>query len=87
MKKIIAFVLSVIVVLSCFTVPTFAAETQSKQSISEEQFGILRTTGAAIESSAQAIPDGFVQRGVAARRFAAFGNFRFSSAQEYEALF
>ncbi len=87
MKKILAFVLSVLIVVSYMAVPTFAAENAAKQSISEEQFGILKVTGAAIENSAAAIPKEAIQRGVAARRFAAFGNFRFSTAKEYEALF
>ena len=87
MKKIISFLLSVLIVVSCCVVPTFAAEEGAKLSITEEQFGILRTTEAAIESSVSAIPDGTIPRGVAARRFAKFGNFRYSTAREYEALF
>jgi len=87
MKKILSFVLSVLFVVSCMTVPTFAAEKEAKASITEEQFGILKTTGAAIEGSANQIPDGAIQRGVAARRFAKYGNFRYSTAKEYEALF
>ena len=87
MKKIISLVLSVLVVLSCMAVPTFAIENDAKSSITEEQFGILKTTGAAIEGSAMQIPTGTIQRGVAARRFAKYGNFRYSTAKEYEALF
>ncbi len=87
MKKIISLVLSVLLVVSCMAVPTFAAEDSKKSNLTEQQFGILKITEAAIESSVAAVPDEVIQRGVAARRFAKFGNFRYSTSREYEALF
>lgn len=87
MKKLVSYILSVLIVMSCMFVPTFAADKSGDSKLSNKQFSFLKAMGSALENSVEKVPSGIIQRGVAARRFCFFGNFKYNKVTNYEALF
>ncbi len=87
MKKILAHILALVMVISCTVIPTYAAD-DAKAYITEDEYGFVNAMGSTYGYEYSRVVGSVLTRGQVCRVISYFGNFKHGGTPtEYEALF
>jgi len=88
MRKILANVLVLVMLLSCISIPVTAADNDVKAYITEAEYGFVKAMGSTYGYEYSRIVGSTLTRGQVCRVISYFGNFKHGGTpKEYEALF